>query len=141
MTEHEQPGGRQNGRPSNEVRAFPTSPEVHRNRFEVLAGAFNRGELARQNEDGSTTTVVSYERHIDPLDRNDLGLLSEFRLRTAAAGFREAFSPLVLPTAAVVTPRESVSVTREGAPGRPLTVVQLGYEKPAEKASSSPTQR
>ncbi len=103
-------------------------PETHKARFDELAGAFRRGELARQNEDGSTTTVVSYERYIDPLNRQDLTLLSEFRLRAAAVGLREAFSPLVLPTAGVSSPETA---------HRPLTFVQLGYEespKPSTRA-------
>src|SRR5690242_15579649 len=45
------------------------TPEMHRARFEELAGAFTRGEFDRVNEDGSLTQIVSYERHVDPLDR------------------------------------------------------------------------
>src|SRR4051794_14556261 len=84
----------------NEAELAARRPEAHLRRFEELAGLFKRGELDRLNEDGSTTTVVSYERYIDPLDRQDLTVLSEFRLRAAAAGLREAFAPLTLPTQA-----------------------------------------
>src|SRR3954466_5709120 len=83
------------------------SPEVHRSRFEELAGAFNRGEFDRLNEDATLTKIVSYERHIDPLDRGDLALVREFRLRAAAIGYREAFSPLVLPTQSNFAPGQS----------------------------------
>src|SRR3712207_1274208 len=99
--EYDLPRGRYNGR-AVEAQAMPMSPEVHKERFDQLAGAFTRGELARLNEDGSTTTVVSYQRYIDPMDRNDVTLLSEFRLRAAAAGMREAFSPLMLQTQATL---------------------------------------
>jgi hypothetical protein len=107
------------------------SPEVHRARFEELAGAFNRGEFDRLNEDGTVTKIASYERHIDPLDRGDLALVREFRLRAAASGYHEAFSPLVLQTLQVPKPGETVAITGEGRPNRPLTFVQFGYEKPA----------
>jgi hypothetical protein len=64
-------------------------------------------------------------------------------LRAAAAGLREAFSPLVLPTAAGVGRGETVGVVFVDAPHRPLTVVQLGYEKPVSKvaAPSAPIRR
>jgi hypothetical protein len=107
------------------------SPEVHRRRFEELAGAFHRGEFDRLNEDGSVTKIVSYERHIDALDRKDLSLLGEFRLRAAAAGYREAFAPLVLPTQSNFAPGESEAMTFADQPHRALTFVQFGYEKPA----------
>jgi hypothetical protein len=106
------------------------SPEVHRERFEELAAAFHRGEFDRLNEDGSVTKIVSYERHIDPLDRKDLALVGEFRLRAAASGYREAFSPLILPTQSSFDPRESEAVRSPGKPHRALTFVQFGYEKP-----------
>ena len=141
MTEHELPRGRQNISPTLEAQAMPMKPETHKARFEELAGAFIRGELARQNEDGSTTTVVSYERYIDPLARNDLVLLSEFRLRAAAAGLREAYSPLILPTQAGFDPRKTEAVTFADAPHRPLTVVQLGYEKPSDQPQSPAVSR
>ena len=137
MAEYELPRGRTQG--NGEVVAppvVPLSPELHQARFDELAGAFRCGEFARQNEDGSVTTVVSYERHIDPLDKGDVYLLSEFRLRAAAAGLREAFSPLVLPTAGAVRPGEAVAVAFADAPHHPLTIVQLGYEKPASKPVS-----
>jgi hypothetical protein len=144
MTEHDLPRGEEQG--NGEVSSSPVvplSPEQHRARFDELSGAFRRGEFARQNEDGSVTNVVSYERHIDPLDKGDLALLREFRLRAAAAGLREAFSPLVLPTAAGVGRGETVGVVFVDAPHRPLTVVQLGYEKPVSKvaAPSAPIRR
>jgi hypothetical protein len=82
------PRGRKEGTVHPDPRPVPFDPEVHWQRFEELAGAFRRGEFARQNEDGSVTNVVSYERHVDPLDKGDLALLSEFRLRAAAAGLR-----------------------------------------------------
>src|SRR4051812_1996669 len=122
------------GQGNGEVIAPPVVPlsrEQHEARFAELSGAFHRGEFARQNEDGSVTSVISYERYIDPLDKGDLALLREFRLRAAAAGLREAFSPLVLPTAGTVRPGEGVAVAFADAPHHPLTVVQLGYEKPA----------
>ena len=87
-------------------------------------------EFGRANEDGSVTTVVSYERHVDPLDRGDMAMLREFRLRAAAAGLREAFSPLVMPTFGMAGPNETVARTGPYYLSRPLTVVQLGYEKP-----------
>jgi hypothetical protein len=105
-------------------------PEVHRARFEELSGAFNRGEIDRVNEDGTVTRIVSYERHIDPLDRGDLALVREFRLRAAASGYREAFSPLVLQTLQSPKLGETISITGSD-PGRPLTFVQFRYEKPA----------
>ena len=107
------------------------SRERHRQRFEELAGAFNRGEFDRLNDDGSVTKIVSYERHIDPLDRKDLALVKDFRLRAAAAGYREAFSPLVLPTQSNFAPGESEAVESPDHPHRALTFVQFGYEKPA----------
>jgi hypothetical protein len=106
------------------------SPELHRARFEELAGAFKPGEFDRLNEDGSVTKIVSYERHIDPLDRRDLSLVREFRLRAAAAGYREAFSPLALPTQSSFAPGESEAVSSPDHPHRALTLVQCGYEKP-----------
>src|SRR4051812_42635371 len=114
------------------------SPEVHRARFEEMSAAFHTGEFARANEDGSVTTIVSYERHIDPLDRGDLAFMREFRLRAAAAGMREAFSPLVLPTLGAAGPQETVARTGDYYLGRPLTVVQLGYEKPATPSATTP---
>src|SRR3954454_19116904 len=144
MTEHELPRGRRpvNGEVSSPP-VVPLSPEHHQSRFDELSGAFRRGEFARQNEDGSVTSVVSYERYIDPLDKGDLALLGEFRLRAAAAGLREAFSPLVLPTAGAVRPGEGVAVSFADAPLRPLTVVQMGYEKPPSRAAalSAPVRR
>jgi hypothetical protein len=107
------------------------SPEANRQRFEELAGAFNRNEFDRLNEDGSVTKIVSYERHIDPLDRKDLALVRDFRLRAAASGYREAFSPLVLPTQSNFAPGESEAVESPDHPHRALTFVQFGYEKPA----------
>jgi hypothetical protein len=106
------------------------SPEVHRRRFEELAGAFEPGEFDRLNEDGSITKIVSYERHIDPLDRGDLAIIGEFRLRAAALGYREAFSPLVLPTQSSFEPGHSEAVRSQDHPHRALTFVQFGYEKP-----------
>ena len=106
------------------------SPEVHRQQFEELAGLFRQGEFDRLNEDGSVTKIVSYERHIDPLDRNDLALIGQFRLSAAASGYREAFSPLVLPTQSNFAPGESEAVTFADQPHRALTFVQFGYEKP-----------
>jgi hypothetical protein len=106
------------------------SQEAHRQRFEELAGAFNRGEFDRLNEDGSVTRIVSYERHIDPLNRGDLSLVREFRLRAAASGYREAFSPLVLPTQSTFTPGQSEAVRSPDHPHRALTLIQFGYEKP-----------
>src|SRR3954454_5142901 len=111
--------------------ALAVDPEVHRARFEELAGAFNRGEFDRRNEDGSVTKIVSYERHIDPLDRKDLALVREFRLRAAAGGYREAFAPLVLQTLQVPEPGQTVAITGDYHLSRPLTFVQFGYEKPA----------
>src|SRR4051794_4693603 len=137
MIQQELPRGR--GSVNGEVISppvVPLTPEQHQARFNELAGAFRQGEFARQNEDGSVTNVVSYERYIDPLDRGDLSLLTEFRLRAAAAGLREAFSPLVLPTAGAVRPGEGVAVSFADAPHRPLTVVQLGYEKPVSTATA-----
>jgi len=107
------------------------SPEVHRARFEELAGAFRQGEFDRLNEDGSVTKIVSYERHIDPLDRNDLSLIGQFRLSAAASGYREAFSPLVLPTQSNFAPGDSEATNSPDFPHRALTFVQFGYEKPA----------
>jgi hypothetical protein len=106
------------------------SPEVHRSRFEELAGAFERGEFDRLNEDGSVTKIVSYERHIDPLDRKDLALVRDFRLRAAASGYREAFAPLVLPTQSSFEPGHTEAVRSPDLPHRALTFVQFGYEKP-----------
>src|SRR5215207_6670786 len=83
------------------------SPEVHRRRFEELAGLFRQGEFDRLNEDGSVTKIVSYERYVDPLDKNDLALIGQFRLSAAASGYQEAFSPLVLPTQSNFAPGES----------------------------------
>jgi hypothetical protein len=63
-------------------------------RLRNLAGDFPRGEFDRLNEDGSLTKIVSYQRHIDPLDRGGLALVREFRLRAAASCCREAFAPV-----------------------------------------------
>lgn len=103
-------------------------PETHRQRFEELSGLFKKGEFTRRNEDGSRTTITSYERHIDPSDNGDITLLGEFRLRAAAVGMREAFSPLTLQTQSVL----------EGKPHRPLTFVQFGYEKLAVEVKNKP---
>jgi hypothetical protein len=107
------------------------SPEMHRQRFEELAGAFIPHEFDRLNEDGSVTKIVSYERHIDPLDRKDLALVRDFRLRAAASGYREAFSPLVLSTQSNFVPGESEAMESPERPHRALTFIQFGYEKPA----------
>jgi hypothetical protein len=125
MREHELPEG------VGETPQPTISPEMHRQRFEELAGGFVRDEFDRRNEDGSVTKIVSYERHIDPLDRKDLALVREFRLRAAASGYREAFSPLVLSTQSNFTPGESEATSSPDHPHRALTFVQFGYEKPA----------
>ncbi len=114
--------------------------ELHRARFDEMSEPYKRGEFSRRNEDGSVTRIVAFERYIDPLDKSDLNDLVEFRLRAAASGYREAFSPLVLQTSALVNPRESVSVTREGS-DRPRTIVQFGYEKPAAQTGPTPKPR
>jgi hypothetical protein len=117
------------------------SPDVHRRRFEELAAAFTPGEFDRLNEDGSVTKIVSYERHIDPLDRKDLALIGEFRLRAAASGYREAFAPLVLPTQSNFFPGQSEAVRSPDKPHRALTFVQFGYEKPAAPAPAPTSAR
>jgi hypothetical protein len=114
------------------------SKEVHRQRFEELGGLFRQGEFDRLNEDGSVTKVVSYERYIDPLDKKDLALIGQFRLSAAASGYREAFSPLVLPTQSNFAPGESEALSSPDHPHRALTFVQFGYEKPQ---SSQPAHR
>jgi hypothetical protein len=125
MREHELPEG-------VEQTPQPTiSPEMHRQRFAEMAGAFEPHEFDRLNEDGSVTKIVSYERHIDPLDRKDLALVREFRLRAAASGYAEAFAPLVLPTQSSFEPGHSEAVSSADQPHRALTFVQFGYEKPA----------
>src|SRR5690348_16535272 len=98
MSEYEPPASAAEYRRPAQDRpgAVPVDPEVHKQRFEELGGLFDQGEFARQNEDGTVTTVRSFERAIDPLNRRERTLLEEFRLRAAAAGLREAFSPLVL---------------------------------------------
>jgi hypothetical protein len=123
MTEHELPRARGNGAGSSESRTIPTLQERQQARFDDLASAFQRGELTRQNEDGTETKIVTFERYVDPLDRQNLQTLTEFRHRAAAVGYREAFSPLVLPTVGVDAPETS---------HRPLTFVQLGYEQPVK---------
>ena len=115
------------------------SPEVHRQRFEELAGAFHRGEFDRLNEDGSVTKIVSYERHIDPLDRTDLALIRDFRLRAAASGYREAFSPLMLSTQSTFAPGQSEAVESPERPHRALTFIQFGYEKPTASNPARPS--
>jgi hypothetical protein len=105
--------------------------ERNRQRFEQMTAAFTLGELDRLNEDGSVTKIVSYERHIDPLDHKELALITEFRLRAAASGYREAFSPLVLPTQSSFVPGQSEAMRSPDHPLRALTFVQFGYEKPA----------
>jgi hypothetical protein len=116
----------------------PISPDMHRERFDQLAGLFEKHEFDRLNEDGSVTKIVSYERHIDPLDRKDLTLIREFRLRAAASGQREAFSPLVLPTQSSFNPQESEAVSSPDHPHRALTFVQFGYEKRAATKRTGP---
>jgi len=106
-------------------------PKTHLARFEEMAGMFTKGEFTRQNEDGTRTTFVSYERYIDPLNRRDLGMLKEFRLRAAAAGLTEAFSPLVLSTQSTFNPGKTEAVISNEHPHRAETFVQLGYAKPA----------
>jgi hypothetical protein len=108
-------------------------PQTHKSRFDEMAATFRQGELTRRNEDGTRTTVVSYERHIDPLSRHDVAWVSEFRLRAAAAGLREAFSPLVLPTQPFLYPSRTALESDPHSGQRGLTFVQLGYEKPAER--------
>jgi hypothetical protein len=114
---------------------------VHRQRFEELAGLFRQGEFDRLNEDGSVTKVVSYERYIDPLDKKDLALMGQFRLSAAASGYREAFSPLVLPTQSNFAPGESEALTFAEHPHRALTFVQFGYEKPVGTTPAGPAVR
>jgi hypothetical protein len=113
-----------------EMRSREEDPGGHQRRFAQLETLFDRGELTRRNEDGTTTPVVSYQRHVDPLDKADLSTLAEFRLRAAALGYREAFSPIILPTAATLEPGDREAVTNSSNSHRPLSVVQLGYEKP-----------
>jgi hypothetical protein len=117
------------------------SREAHRQRFEELAGAFIPHEFDRLNEDGSVTKIVSYERHIDPLDRRDLTLVRDFRLRAAASGYPEAFSLLVLPTQSNFAPGESEAVESPDHPHRALTFVQFGYEKPVAPTSGPTSAR
>jgi len=102
-------------------------PKAHQRRFDELAVGFTQSELTRQNEDGSRTTIVAYRRHIDPLNHHERAAVEEFRLRAAAAGMREAFSPLVLPMQATVYGGHEYIAT-EDRPTRPLTFVQFGYE-------------
>jgi hypothetical protein len=118
-----------------------TDAEMHRRRFEEMTRGFTQGEFDRLNEDGSVTKVVSYERHIDPLDRKHLAFVTEFRLRAAALGYREAFSPLVLPTQSSFDPRQSEAVRSPDQPHRALTFVQFGYEKPVATNQARPPLR
>jgi hypothetical protein len=115
--------------------------EVHRATFEELGAAFQQGEFLRQNEDGSESVVTSYSRYVDPLDPTQVALLTEFRLRAAAGGFKEAFSPLVLPTQSSVHPRRSEAMVFQDNPDRALTLVQFGYERPARQTSPTPPRR
>lgn len=124
MAEGEQASGAHE--PSMEERW--EDPKNYRARFEEMATAFHKGEFTRRNEDGSRTTIVSYETSFDPTDRIQRNWLAEFRIRAAGAGLREAFSPLVLPQQVFYSP---------DAPSKPAhlrnpdVIVQLGYEMPA----------
>ena len=109
-------------------------PEVHRARFQEFGQLFEQGEFARANEDGSVTRVVSYQRYVDPLDKAQMTSLTDFRLNAAAAGIREAFAPLVLPTQSAIDPRHTEAVAFADQPHRALTFVQFGYEKPAPRS-------
>ena len=89
MAEGEQASGAHE--PSMEERW--EDPKNYRARFEEMATAFHKGEFTRRNEDGSRTTIVSYETSFDPTDRIQRNWLAEFRVRAAGAGLRERFRP------------------------------------------------
>ena len=104
--------------------------KTHQKRFDELAAGFKRSELTRQNEDGSRTDIVAYRRYIDPLNRHEMTAVEEFRMRAAAAGMKEVFAPLVLPTHQTLFGRQEY-VAIEAEPRTPLTFVQFGYERPS----------
>lgn len=96
------------------------TPEDYRQGFEILAAdLYFRGERAiRRNEDGSTTTIVSYTASLDAASWEGTGGVSKMRLLAAAAGMKEVMPPLVLPNPIPVTER-----------GNAHNDVQLVYEE------------
>jgi hypothetical protein len=113
--------------------------ERNRQRFEEMTAAFTLGELDRLNEDGSVTRIVSYKRHIDPQDHKELAFVTEFRLRAAAGGYREAFSALVVPPQSDLVPGVSEAVRSPNRAHRALTFIQFGYEKPTATKPTRPS--
>ena len=99
--------------------------EAHRQRFEHLRQQLQFGatEATRRNEDGSETTLVSYESRLSVADEAES--LAGLRLSAAAAGMKEAATPMVLPFPDVLPPAYVAGKRME-----PATFVQLIYEKP-----------
>lgn len=92
-------------------------PATHREAFRRLFGGHARGSFERRNEDGSLTTIRAYEVMVEPM--TERGLLTVFGLRAAAAGYKQAIGPVVLP--------EIGFADSHGT--RPLTSVQFFLEE------------
>lgn len=66
--------------------------------FDAMYAPFVAGEFTRSNEDGSHSVIRAYELTIDPQDRSERrGIMVEFALRAAQAGYHQAFGSVAIP--------------------------------------------
>lgn len=96
------------------------SAEAARTSFEELYGPCRRGTMSVEHEDGTTTTVGSYELVIEPANR-ERQIVADFGVRAAIAGYREALGPVVLANTGFL----------EGRGDRPVSTIFFFLEAPA----------
>ncbi|TAK28803.1 MAG: hypothetical protein EPO21_21855 [Chloroflexota bacterium] len=98
------------------------SQEALRSHFEQKYASHLIGEMVRRNEDGSQTQIRAYELIIDPVNQAERrGILTDFGLRAAQAGYKQALGTVELPGVGY----------RDTEGRRPLTVVYFFLERPS----------
>jgi len=104
------------------------SREQAQTNFEELYGPLRRGMMSVEREDGAVTTVQSYELVIEPA-RGERQIVSDFGIRAALAGYRQALGPVVLPNTGYL----------EGRLDRPVTTVYFFLETPTPGGMGAPS--
>lgn len=100
------------------------TPEQLRAAFEESYKPHIVGEMVRNNEDGTETTIQTYELVIDPVEQRERrSIIADFGVRAAQAKYKQALGPVVLPSIGFKDP--------EGT--RSLTAVYFFLEKPVNK--------